>query len=160
MRNSIFRNCILAQLVRSIYTNILCSTPLYTTACIKKKNELFLFVIYAGINVLCGIGLLTTPYAIREGGWLSLILLAFFGVICCYTGILLKRCLESCPGLRTYPDIGQAAFGSAGRFFLSVSPTLQWMLILSDCELQPSLLFYVWSLNIEAKLTLGFWSCR
>ncbi|KAM0991279.1 hypothetical protein ACFX2C_009682 [Malus domestica] len=73
-----------------------------------------------GVNVLCGIGLLTTPYAIREGGWLSLILLAFFGVICCYTGILLKRCLESCPGLRTYPDIGQAAFGSAGRFFLSI----------------------------------------
>lgn len=77
--------------------------------------------LYAGINLLCGMGLLTTPYAIKEGGWLSLIVLALFSVICCYTGILLMRCLESYPGLRTYPDIGQAAFGYTGRLFLSVS---------------------------------------
>ncbi|KAK4270346.1 hypothetical protein QN277_023390 [Acacia crassicarpa] len=68
-----------------------------------------------GANVLCGIGLLTTPYALKEGGWLSLIILLFFSVTCFYTGILLKRCLDSSPGLHTYPDIGQAAFGIAGR---------------------------------------------
>ncbi|KAF3449165.1 hypothetical protein FNV43_RR09893 [Rhamnella rubrinervis] len=73
-----------------------------------------------GVNVLCGIGLLTTPYAIKEGGWLSLMLLVMFGVICCYTGILLKRCLESTPGLETYPDIGQAAFGRAGRLVIAI----------------------------------------
>ncbi|XVF76661.1 hypothetical protein PTKIN_Ptkin13bG0284600 [Pterospermum kingtungense] len=73
-----------------------------------------------GINVLCGIGLLTTPYAIKEGGWLSLCLLTFFGIITCYTGILLKRCLESSPGLHTYPDIGQAAFGVSGRLMIAV----------------------------------------
>ncbi|XP_048320356.2 amino acid transporter AVT1E [Ziziphus jujuba] len=73
-----------------------------------------------GINVLCGIGLLTTPYAIKEGGWLSLMLLVMFGVICCYTGILLKCCLESTQGLETYPDIGQAAFGKAGRLAIAI----------------------------------------
>lgn len=76
---------------------------------------------YAGINILCGIGLLTTPYAVREGGWLGLTLLLMFGVMTCYTGILMKRCLESAPGLKSYPDIGEAAFGFAGRLTISVS---------------------------------------
>ncbi|RAL39300.1 hypothetical protein DM860_002833 [Cuscuta australis] len=71
------------------------------------------------INVLCGIGILATPYAVKEGGWLSLFLLLLYGIITCYTGILLKRCLESSPGLETYPDIGQAAFGTSGRVFVA-----------------------------------------
>lgn len=61
------------------------------------------------------------PYAIKESGWLGLLILLFFGVITCYTGVLMKRCLESSPGLQTYPDIGQAAFGITGRFIISVS---------------------------------------
>ncbi|KAJ7950285.1 vacuolar amino acid transporter 1 [Quillaja saponaria] len=72
-------------------------------------------------NLLCGIGLLTTPYAVREGGWFSLILLVMFGIICCHTGILLQKCLESSPRLHSYPDIGEAAFGIYGRLGISVS---------------------------------------
>lgn len=73
-----------------------------------------------GINVLCGVGILTTPYAIKEGGWLGMLLLFALGGISCYTGILLKKCLDSSPGLVTYPDIGQAAFGITGRLCISV----------------------------------------
>ncbi|KAG7581191.1 Amino acid transporter transmembrane domain [Arabidopsis suecica] len=73
-----------------------------------------------GINVLCGVGLLTMPYAVKEGGWLGLCILFIFGIITCYTGILLKRCLESSPDLHTYPDIGQAAFGFTGRIIISI----------------------------------------
>jgi vesicular inhibitory amino acid transporter len=75
----------------------------------------------AGMNVLAGVGVLTTPYAVKEGGWLGLLLLFVLSAICCYTGILLRRCLESAPGLATYPDIGQAAFGNTGRFIIAVS---------------------------------------
>ncbi|XP_024028582.1 amino acid transporter AVT1E [Morus notabilis] len=76
---------------------------------------------FNGINMLCGIGLLTISYAIMQGGWLSLLQLVFFGVLAFYTGILLMRCLESNPGsLRTYPDIGQAAFGFRGRIQISI----------------------------------------
>ncbi|GAV76563.1 Asp domain-containing protein/Aa_trans domain-containing protein, partial [Cephalotus follicularis] len=87
---------------------------------LRQQQSSFAQAVLNGINVLCGIGLYTTPYAVREGGWLSLLILLFFGIISCYTGILLKRCLESFPGLQTYPDIGQAAFGLTGRLLLSI----------------------------------------
>lgn len=79
-----------------------------------------LFLAVVGINVLCGVALLTMPYAVKEGGWLGLFILFSFGVITFYTGILLKRCLENSPGIHTYPDIGQAAFGTTGRILVSV----------------------------------------
>ena len=74
-----------------------------------------------GVNVLCGVGVLTTPYALREGGWLGIGILLIFSVVSWYTGILLRRCLDSQEGLATYPDIGQAAFGKTGRLLISVS---------------------------------------
>ncbi|PKI46734.1 hypothetical protein CRG98_032874 [Punica granatum] len=73
-----------------------------------------------GLNVLCGVGILSTPYAAKEGGWFGVSILIFFGLLSFYTGILLRRCLDSKPGLQTYPDIGQAAFGTFGRVAISV----------------------------------------
>ncbi|KAL3531801.1 hypothetical protein ACH5RR_005322 [Cinchona calisaya] len=85
-------------------SNALISFPLYPTIV-----HIF-FCLIAAINALCGIGILSTPYALKEGGWLSLLILLVFGIITCYSGVLLKRCLERSPGLETHPDIGQAAF--------------------------------------------------
>ena len=76
---------------------------------------------FSGINVLCGVGILSTPYAAKQGGWLGLSILLIFAVLSFYTGILLRACLDSEPGLETYPDIGQAAFGTGGRIAISVS---------------------------------------
>ncbi|KAK9127478.1 hypothetical protein Syun_016275 [Stephania yunnanensis] len=73
-----------------------------------------------GINALCGVGILSTPHALKEGGWLGLSVLIIFAVLAWYTGILLRRCLDSEPGLETYPDIGQAAFGTIGRIAISI----------------------------------------
>ncbi|XP_057798911.1 amino acid transporter AVT1C-like [Salvia miltiorrhiza] len=73
-----------------------------------------------GMNVLCGVGILSTPYAIREGGWIGLGILMLFACLSYYTGILLRHCLDSQPGLETYPDIGQAAFGITGRICISI----------------------------------------
>ena len=80
---------------------------------------------HVGINVLCGVGLLSTPYAAQQGGWAGLSLLFIFGILSFYTGILLRKCLDSQPGLETYPDIGQAAFGTVGRAVISVGPWKQ-----------------------------------
>ena len=76
--------------------------------------------------MLCGVGILSTPYAVKEGGLLSISILLIFAILSYYTGVLLRSCLDSSPGLETYPDIGQAAFGQAGRVAISVcflSPT-------------------------------------
>ncbi|KAI4968511.1 hypothetical protein ZWY2020_045841 [Hordeum vulgare] len=73
-----------------------------------------------GVNVLCGVGILSTPYAVRQGGWLGLGILAVLAVLAWYTGVLLRRCLDSKEGLETYPDIGHAAFGTPGRIVISI----------------------------------------
>ncbi|CAH2064102.1 unnamed protein product [Thlaspi arvense] len=73
-----------------------------------------------GVNVLCGVGILSTPYAVKEGGWWGLIILFAFGILCFYTGLLLRYCLDSHPDLQTYPDIGHAAFGATGRILVSI----------------------------------------
>ncbi|RWR91607.1 vacuolar amino acid transporter 1-like protein [Cinnamomum micranthum f. kanehirae] len=73
-----------------------------------------------GINVLCGVGILSTPFAAKEGGWFGLFILVLYSVLSFYTGILLRYCLDSEPGLQTYPDIGQAAFGTIGRLAISI----------------------------------------
>jgi len=85
-----------------------------------REGSSILQAMFNGMNVLAGVGVLTTPYAVKEGGWLGLLLLFVLSAICCYTGILLRRCLESAPGLATYPDIGQAAFGNTGRFIIAI----------------------------------------
>ncbi|CAA0400145.1 unnamed protein product [Arabidopsis thaliana] len=92
-----------------------------------------------GINVLCGVALLTMPYAVKEGGWLGLFILFSFGIITFYTGILLKRCLENSPGIHTYPDIGQAAFGTTGRILVSIllyvelyASCVEYIIMMSD----------------------------
>jgi len=68
-----------------------------------------------------GVGLLSIPYALSEGGWLSLALLLVVAAACCYTGLLLRRCMAaaSSPAARGYPAIGELAFGRAGRLAAS-----------------------------------------
>lgn len=70
---------------------------------------------------MAGVGLLSTPYTVKQAGWTSLLVLVFFALICCYTATLMRQCFESREGILTFPDMGEAAFGKWGRILISVS---------------------------------------
>ncbi|XP_070021468.1 amino acid transporter AVT1A isoform X3 [Nicotiana sylvestris] len=76
--------------------------------------------IFNGVNVMAGVGLLSTPYTVKEAGWASLLVLVIFAVICWYTASLMSHCFKSREGITTYPDIGEAAFGKFGRVIISI----------------------------------------
>ncbi|XVE53234.1 hypothetical protein DITRI_Ditri02bG0187600 [Diplodiscus trichospermus] len=80
----------------------------------------FLRTCFNGLNALSGVGILSIPYAVAQGGWLSLLLLFQVAILCWYTGLLLRRCMDAHPLIKTYPDIGEYAFGYKGRAIVSV----------------------------------------
>lgn len=107
-----------------------------------------------------GIGLLSVPQEISEGGWLSLMFLIVVAIICWYTALLLKYCMESDPLITNYLDIGDRAFGYKGRalvaFFLSFEMYLfaVELLILEGDNLHklfPSVKFDIAGLKVGRK---------
>ncbi|KAL8196473.1 hypothetical protein R6Q57_024768 [Mikania cordata] len=83
------------------------------------KGTTFIRTCFNGVNTLSGVGILSVPYALSKGGWLSLLLLVLVAVLCFYTGLLLRRCMETDPLIKSYPDIGHVAFGRKGRAMVS-----------------------------------------
>ncbi|KAJ6768316.1 hypothetical protein OIU74_022056 [Salix koriyanagi] len=94
-----------------------------------RRGTTFLKTCFNGLNALSGVGILSIPYALSQGGWLSLILLFLVAVLCWYTGLLLKRCMDSDPLIRSYPDIGEKAFGYKGRVVVSIFMYLELYLV-------------------------------
>lgn len=69
------------------------------------------------------------PYALSQGGWLSMAVFFMVAGICCYTGILIQHCMESSQRIKTYPDIGQHAFGNKGRITIACFLYLELYLV-------------------------------
>jgi len=69
------------------------------------------------------------PYALSEGGWLSLALFFVVIFICSYTGFLIQRCMDADPFIETYPDIGEHAFGQKGRLSIASLMYLELYLV-------------------------------
>lgn len=73
--------------------------------------------------------MLSIPYALSSGGWLSLIFLFVIAGVTLYSGLLMKRCMEVESNILTYPDIGQRAFGNKGRLLVSIIMYLELYLV-------------------------------
>ncbi|GAB4840008.1 Amino acid transporter avt1j [Ancistrocladus abbreviatus] len=59
-------------------------SPNHTAQPSEQSNEgtTLLRTCFNGLNALSGVGILSIPYALSEGGWLSLILLLIVAVLC------------------------------------------------------------------------------
>ncbi|XP_058739268.1 amino acid transporter AVT1I-like [Vicia villosa] len=87
-----------------------------------NKNEVsFIRTCLNGLNAIAGVGILSVPYALASGGWLSLALLFSIAAVAFYTGVLMKRCMEKHSNIRTFPDMGELAFGKTGKIIASAS---------------------------------------
>ncbi|KAH6768185.1 Transmembrane amino acid transporter family protein [Perilla frutescens var. frutescens] len=81
----------------------------------QTNNSSFLHAVINMVGMLIGLGQLSTPYALENGGWASAFLLVGLGAICAYSSCLIGKCMHKNPKSRDYKDIGNEAFGSKGR---------------------------------------------
>ncbi|KAI9124793.1 hypothetical protein K1719_004120 [Acacia pycnantha] len=95
----------------------------------SRKGTTIFETCFNGLNTLIGIGLLSMPYAISQGGWLSSILLPVQAILFWYTGLLLHRCLDGRPLIKSYPDVAEEAFGYKGRAIVSTIIYLELFLV-------------------------------
>ncbi|XP_008804195.2 amino acid transporter AVT1H [Phoenix dactylifera] len=97
------------------------------------------------VGMLIGLGQLSTPYALENGGWTSAFLLVGLGIMCAYTSHIIGKCLEEDASSKSYQDIGEQAFGTKGRIITSTFIYLEIFL---------SLVSYTISLSDNLPLAL------
>eukprot|EP00940_MAST-03C_sp_MAST-3C-sp2_P000525 g525.t1 len=78
---------------------------------------------YTVVNTFVGLGLLSKPYAVMEGGLISIVYLAIICFVANYSGKIIIQCFKHPKASNAdYPSLGKAAFGSKGlwavRFFI------------------------------------------
>ena len=61
------------------------------------------------VNIFMGIGLLSMPFAMRQGGWVGMLALATATAVFCISGKLIVRNFEKMPSdvAHTYPALGE-----------------------------------------------------
>ncbi|KAI3503321.1 hypothetical protein L1887_31761 [Cichorium endivia] len=100
-----------------------------SAAAVTAGTSSFFNTCFNGLNALSGVGILSVPYALASGGWLSLLLLLTIAISTFYTGLLIKRCMDTDPTIKSYPDIGHRAFGKTGRIIVSITMNIELYLV-------------------------------
>ncbi|RAL53425.1 hypothetical protein DM860_007097 [Cuscuta australis] len=90
-----------------------------TSDSIREGNTTsFVKTLFNTLIAVTGIGILSIPYALASGGWLSLLFFFLISIGACYGGLLTQRCMETNPNIKTFSDIGQHAYGKMGERIL------------------------------------------
>lgn len=74
------------------------------------------------VSIAMGAGILSVPGAIKRSGWSGIAIILAVASLAHFTSLLLIRCLHMVPGKRlfTYEELGEAVWGSKGRFIVSI----------------------------------------
>ncbi|GJZ33364.1 amino acid transporter AVT1I-like protein [Tanacetum coccineum] len=125
----------------------------------------FMSTCFNGLNALSGVGILSIPYALASGGWLSLILLLVIAGTTFYTGLLIQRCMHVDPTIRSYSDIGDRAFGKTGKTLVSITVNIELYLVATGflilegdnmSNMFPNMDFEIFGAHIGAKCGFVF----
>jgi vesicular inhibitory amino acid transporter len=89
-----------------------------------------------------------------------LILLFVIAIAAFYSGLLIQRCMDMDSDIRTYPDIGNQAFGNKGKILVSVFMNMELFLVATEflilegdtlSYLFPNTEFEIMGVEIEGK---------
>ncbi|XP_023740115.1 amino acid transporter AVT1I [Lactuca sativa] len=120
----------------------------------------FISTCFNCLNGLSGVGILSVPYALASGGWLSLLLLPLIAISTFYTGLLIQRCMDSDPTITNYSELGGRAFGKTGKTLVSITMNIELYLVATGflilegdnlCNLFPDIDFDIFGVHIDPK---------
>ncbi|XP_057525191.1 amino acid transporter AVT1J-like isoform X2 [Amaranthus tricolor] len=126
----------------------------------RNGNTSFSKTVFNGLNALSGVGILSVPYALSSGGWGSLPLLFAVSMGAFYAGLLVKRCMEVDPTINSFIDIGDRAFGTAGRILVTMFMCAELYLVVTGFlivegdnlyNLFPKMEFNIFGINFKGK---------
>ncbi|KAJ9086678.1 hypothetical protein DSO57_1001469 [Entomophthora muscae] len=87
----------------------------------KERNSSSVGAYFNVVCIIAGTGTLNLPEAIGKSGWVGIVLILVSAVFALYSGNLLIECLYATEDrMETFPDVGEAAFGRAGRIVVQV----------------------------------------
>ncbi|KAL3682530.1 hypothetical protein R1sor_000552 [Riccia sorocarpa] len=74
------------------------------------------------LNLYIGVGILSLGYAVKLGGWASLIILGLLATLLCYSAKLIGRSFDKVPPnlVPSYPNLGHTAFGLPGQLAVMI----------------------------------------
>ncbi|BBN16514.1 hypothetical protein MPTK1_7g06990 [Marchantia polymorpha subsp. ruderalis] len=85
---------------------------------VSRSLQTDLQTIINTINLYVGVGILSLGYAVRLGGWASMVLQAVLALLLCYSAKLICRSFDRVPPnlVPSYPNLGHTVFGVPGQF--------------------------------------------
>lgn len=103
----------------------------------EKKDGLSTFgATYTVVNTFVGLGLLSKPYAVQQGGLVSILWLAIICLVANYSGKVIIKCFKNPKLARAgsysnvptdYPTLGKVALGNGGLWAVRIFVVLEFV---------------------------------
>lgn len=111
--------------------------------------------VFVILSIYMGLGMLSQPYALRVGGWASLIFLICAGALFLGSAIMVSRACELLPPNheQNYSGLGNALWGSRGRIIVSI---IAGMELVGGAIIATAVMFEQFEILLPEQDILGF----